>query len=290
MSYFAFLKNKGSGPIERVKILASIFARDAEGNSAGRNPGDEVDMRSTDVRDLVAAGSAESLGFVTPEGFVPHPPKREKRKSDVYVVEPYPARYASLLPKCFADLWAFREQRAELKHNLNVATKAASIPTMGGEPQMVEWGERHERVVKATEAYRRHLDAGEPRCVLECGRAVLNAIRAANRARDELHNVGFTIFAERLAPLGLHVDHVRRLFQGSALFAKYHMQPMAETPGDLRTAGGYEYVDCSIEGMVNYIESATALRTHCEAKLVEAKAELEAVRNATKPVGKGKAA
>ena len=74
---------------------------------------------------------------------------------------------------------------------------------------------------------------------------------------------------------------VWNLYGGSADYVKYFTQPTSTH--DLRSAGGFEYIDAGLPQMAGMILNARAFKAECYSKLEQAKAELDAGRGVMKP-------
>lgn len=277
---FKFLKDRSPGVIHRIRFLMPVVARDAEGISAPRSIGDEIEVLASEAGLLIGEGMAKDLGTVTSTGITP-PRKLATGKIAEFVRRPAPERYKEL-EKCFGAAWEHYEDRRKLRFDVDNAQRAVSGNSLAvGDSEVRDYIKIRETHREALEKLHKHMDAGEPRSVFECSRCAISEIRSANGVRDSLAATAFAIFEHRIAALQLSREKVQTLFAGSADDTKYFTQRLSEY--DLRTAGGFEYIDAPLESLACIIFNARAFKAECYAKLDQAKAEFDAVRGLTKP-------
>lgn len=117
------------------------------------------------------------------------------------------------------------------------------------------------------------------RLFLACGYARLEILEKLQGLMGDLADTGFYIFQARLSALGLHAEHERRLFLGSADYIKYGSHGIPAS-NDFRSAGLDEnlqpmlYIDMPVIGTAEQMIIDMAELARFAPLLVEAKREL----------------
>lgn len=314
------LKPRTPGPTVTVEIRRRLRLT-VDGANRHVEPGEILTVPESDISvlepgdyRLISRSTREEIEAV-PD---PCPPREDPR--------PLPDRWAEL-PECFSDYWHASEQfRVAREHLATVRkirvevlgaaggmtdnAKAAIVGSLTvsddqrdksvystlrainpNNPIVRRQAEFIDKAEAAAEDHLRRLTetklATLQRSFIECGRCRLAAAGEVNALIEQIESVGFQIFRERIAALGLSEHKARQLFAGSAdaqRFAGIALAYVGSTVSAGFDAEGVQvvYSDRHPASQATWMLETLDRRPALVKLLAEAKAELARTRKASK--------
>ena len=309
MSLLHLLVNKSTPENSvRVRFVSATRARAADKRDTQHvNAGEILDISAADACALIGDGIAERVGSVKNGEFFTDNTTPVKTKSVPAKPEPLPSNFAGL-PAAFADAWNVVSKRRALVVDLQAARESALPPGFlaaskmpkdlefyvhahVGEAQILERMALGDEAEGAEDLLKAH-DKAEgyhlASAIAAAGRPTLALTEKANAAGLALAEIGFDIFALRVAALELSRAKVYSLFVGSTLAVRFaSFTPL--TVCDAVFTGGKNNdtaIDLPIEGIACYYLNAAARLAEIEPLLAEASAQLSAALGTTPKAAK----
>jgi hypothetical protein len=283
--FLDLFKNDEGKPV-KVRVNTPIMIRPYGEETRPAEVGEVVTVSEKSWGDV-----ADSVEFVAwpdgrtkPQAVVISQPKVERQEPPAEILE---------LPGAFVTAWKLEHEAVCRRRELEIATEIGA-QVSGWAIGLSDVEARAKSLHRAREVKKvaeEHLDAFNWRkffmAKLECSQLLQMECQQVGERIDELQEVAFSAFSERLAPLGLHRAKAQSLYVGSALYCKFHQRVQIPHNGDLCLLGdgtGRAYNDNDLAQIIQFYRNARERRAEVAALLPEARKELANAKKSMRTV------